>query len=272
MIGRAKFVGAMSTVLVATSVLAIGATAAYASKPTVSPGPGDSVTCSFGAKVKLSPPLKNDWNPSDHSSDPDQHVRDLPYTTYAAASQVSVAAKGKAISCSGTVAGHAVTGVKVTASALTGSPPFHADCAGLASPAPGTTFQSILSWKLDGALMSGNSTVTSSLATLIDAHGVGFELSSDPSHAGTSISGAFAGGTSDSKAYVDANTFSVLANSSHASSTSPSAPTVCEPSLKIKKAGTAAETAQSKSPKGFKKITIGPGVFDGSPSTLTIGS
>jgi hypothetical protein len=118
---NSKLVGTASAVLFATSVLAIGATAAYAGKPTVVPGPGDTVTCHLTAKVKLSPPLKNDWNPADHTTDPDSVVAALPYTTEAAASQVTTSAKGKGDTCTGTVAGHAVLGLKLTSSSTSGT-------------------------------------------------------------------------------------------------------------------------------------------------------
>jgi hypothetical protein len=111
-----------------------------------------------------------------------------------------------------------------------------------------------------------NSTITSRITSLIDGHGVDFTLAS------TSITGSFAGGTSTATAYVDPTTFSVLANSPKASSTSPVAPDVCEPSLKIKKAGHPDEVASLKAPKGFKKLSLGHGAFDQSPSTITISS
>jgi hypothetical protein len=266
---KSKLVGTASAVLVATSVLAIGATAAYAGKPTVVPGPGDTVSCHLTAKAKLSPPLKNDWDPADHSSDPDAVVAALPYTTEAAASAVTTSAKGKGDTCTGTVAGFAMTSLKLVSSSTSGTPPLHATCAGLASPGAGTTFQTILSYKLSGAVMA-DSTVTSDLASLIDGHGVGFALAAGPGHPGTVINGSFAGGSSNVHAYVDGTTFGILANSTKASSTAPTAPDVCEPGLKIKKAGTPGETATIKAPKGFKKLSIGPGAFDASPSTITI--
>jgi hypothetical protein len=213
--------------------------------------------------------LKNDWNPADHTTDPDAVVAALPYTTEAAASQVTTTAKGKGDTCTGTVAGHAVLGLKLTSSSTSVMPPLHADCAGLANPAATTTFQSVISWKLDGALMADTS-VTSTLGQLIDGHDVGFLLQSGPAFPGTSATGSFAGGSGEVKAYVDGTTFGILANSTKASSTAPTAPDVCEPGLKVKKAGTPGETVTIKAPKGFKKLSIGPGAFDQSPSTVTI--
>jgi hypothetical protein len=99
---------------------------------------------------------------------------------------------------------------------------------------------------------------------------VGFVLAAGSGHPGTIINGSFAGGSSNVHAYVDGTTFGILANSTKASSTAPAAPDVCEPGLKIKKAGTPGETATIKAPKGFKKLSVGPGAFDQSPSMITI--
>ena len=110
MLLKTKLAGAASAALVATSVLAIGATAAYAGKATLHATSG-SVTCTLSAKASLNPPLKNDWVAADHQdsfSEPDPAVRALPNTTFAAnngaPTAVTTTAKGKG-NCTGSFTG-----------------------------------------------------------------------------------------------------------------------------------------------------------------------
>ena len=188
---------------------------------------------------------------------------------FAAASSVTTTAKGKSLTCSGTVVdatshiGYPVSGMKISSTSTSTSTPPHADCTGLASPSPSTTFSSTLGWKLIGATMATPTVVTSSLATLIDGHGVGFQLTA------TAISGPFGGGHSVVKAYVDGATFTAM-SAGPATSTTPST-SPCWPRMKVKAATSKKpEKVKQLAGKGLKKIVLGPGLFDNAPSTLAI--
>src|SRR5664279_3002150 len=65
-----------------------------AAKPTVTAGPGSSISCSITAKIKVTPSLKNNWIQSQHASDPDAAVRAIVDTTFATNGPALISGKG----------------------------------------------------------------------------------------------------------------------------------------------------------------------------------
>jgi hypothetical protein len=266
----------------------VGANSASATPPTITAGPGSSVTCSFTAKAAfyegtgtLGGPapgaktaLRNDWKASDHSSDPGFNsktntsgdaavkaaVAAVPDTQFADVDPISTLSKGKSVSCSGTVTDGthtaSVTSVKTIGLSVSTMPAgTHATCAGLTS---GGTFDSILQWKASGAKVTNTTITGSSLAQLADSHGVGFKLT------GGTATGSFAGSTGETDAYLDAATGpAILAGILGPHVSSANAKTIktlnpCEPGLKIKIPKNPPDIASIKAGKGIKKIGIGP--------------
>lgn len=267
--------------LAAAGVVAISGAGAFVAAPeadaaiTITAGPGSSVTCDFNGSAKLAPTLVNDWSQAAHQADPATNatlksaIASIADVTYSVAGPVSTSAKGTGV-CTGTVTdgvnSTTVTAVKV-ASSSTGTSTDPATCSGLSTPSV-ATYTSTLSWTGATAKVAP-SVGTSGIATLVDAHGVGFTLAS------TSVTGSFAGGSTVSNVYIDANTFNA-ATGGPADSATPVPVSPCEAALSIK--FTAAGAANSgvgdsvsvklKKPKGLKGITLGPGLFDATPSSI----
>jgi hypothetical protein len=264
------------TVLATAGLGLVAPSAANAAKPTITAGSGSDVTCAIGGKAKLDPPLKNDWVQADHQSDPNGNatvvaaMASIPDTTYSVFGPVTTSAKIKSISCTGTVTDGTnianITSAKMTALSTNGDGVTPATCAGLVPDplAPPQTFDTHIDWKADTALVTSTD-ITSTLDSLIDAHGVGFELTS------TGITGSFAGGTSVADAYVGADAFNAISGTP-SDSVTPSA-SICEAQVNLKL--TPAEPGASdavkiklKKPKGLKTIVVGPGLFDSTDSNI----
>jgi hypothetical protein len=255
---KKQALAATSVVLVTLGMTAVTATSAWAGKPTITLGPGTSINCQITAKVKLTPSLKNDWSQAAHTTDPDPTVVALPDTVFASNGPTTTSAKAKG-TCTGTVSdgtqSFPVSSLKLTTSSTSGDSLTEATCSGLATPSATTTFSTTITLKAVGANVNPITT-TSNLATLIDTHGVGFQLGI---LSATGITGTPSGLTN---AYVDANTIGAILSTPSTSTVPSTSP--CEATIKFKKG-----VATLKAPKGFKKIAIGPGAFDATPSTLT---
>jgi hypothetical protein len=272
-----KWFGAAGAIVALGSAGFLTTGVAEGSTPTITAGAGSSVSCNIAGPAKLSPPLKNDWSKAAHSggnADPNSNatvkaaMASIPDTTYSAGS-VPVTTSAKVTgTCTGTVTDGtntaSVTGIQITSSSISAGTS-EATCSGLASPGT-STFTSIIKWTATGAKVTG-STATSTLATLGDAHGLGFELTAS----GANITGSFAGGTSDAKAYVDLTTINAIAGGPSTFDTPTTS--VCEPTLKEKFTAATAGASDAvgiklKPGKGLKLITIGPGL-DATPSSIT---
>jgi hypothetical protein len=91
---------------------------------------------------------------------------------------------------------------------------------------------------------------------------VGFELQNN--HSG--ITGSFAGGTSDSKLYIDGTTLNAIIGGP--STSAAQSPSICEPTLSGKFTAAVPGASDSvaiklKKPKGLKGITIDTGASQG---------
>lgn len=274
---------------------------AEAVKPTITAGPGSSVTCEFTAKAaftKAGAPvaLKNDWDDADHQSDPGFNsktntsgdaavtaaVAAVPDTTFSVAGPITTDSKGKTVTgtCSGTVTdgvnSASIDSAKIVSTA-TSAGVGQATCAGLADTSNAGTYNTVITWKSKTATITDTNT-SASIAALLDADGsIGFELTSS----GANITGSFAGGTADTKAYLDAKTGpGILAGITGPKVDSQNAGSIktlnpCEPSLKVKINKTPPDSATIKGGKGLKKIGIGPsganlfGAPNGKPSTIS---
>jgi len=285
-----------------TSLSVVGATSAFAGKPTITAGSGSLVSCDFTAKAGLTDALnakqalKNDWKASDHASDPGFNsktnssgdadvtaaVGAVPDTQFSVNGPITTTSKGKSTSCSGTVTDGTntanITGAKLLASSA-GTSTDPATCAGLADTSSAGGYDSIIQWKADTAKVADTTITGSTIASLIDPDGsVGFKLT------GGTATGSFAGGSGTTFAYLDAKTGpGILAavtgpkvNSSNAASIKTLNP--CEPALKVKINKTPPDLASIKAGKGIKKIGIGPsganliGPPNGKPSHIDIGA
>jgi hypothetical protein len=278
---------------------------AEAGKPTITAGAGSSVTCDFTAKASFlsgttPTALKNDWAQSAHQSDPGFNsktntsgdpkvtaaVGAVPDQQFSVNGPITTNSKGKTVtgSCTGTVTDGtntaAITSATIvsTATSTTSNP---ATCAGLADTSNAGAYNTTVTWKSTTATITPTSG-TASIAALLDPDGsVGFELTSS----GAQITGSFAGGNADTKAYLDAKTGpTILAgitgptvDSSNASSIKTLNP--CEPGLKVKIVkDPAPDTAAIKAGKGIKKIGIGAsganllGPPNGKPSTISFSA
>jgi len=252
-----------TVIAAATTALAVGglvggsALNASAAKPTITATSGN-VNCSITAKTKLSPSLKNNWVQSQHQSDPNAAVRAIPNTTFAQNGPVLVTAKAKSVSCSGTASQGAttlaVTGAKIS---LTNDPAnpggtSPATCTALLTNTPPSTakYISTIKWKATGGKLNNTVVTGSSIAP----SGLGFSIT------GGTITGSFAGGSSNSQANVDNATIVALTNPPPSSSSPDTGP--CHARLKLKNATpTKPASASLKPPKGLKKIGIPSGTF-----------
>jgi hypothetical protein len=237
----------------------VGGTALSASAKTATiTATSGNVNCNITAKAKLAPSLKNNWVQSDHSSDPNAAVRAIPNTTFASNGPVQTNAKAKSTSCSGTASQgsvHAtVTGAKIS---LTNDPAHPgssnpATCTAFLSNDPPSTAQYIVTvrWKASGAKLIDTTIKGAGIAPA----GLGFAIT------GGTVSGSFAGGSSNAQANVDGATITTV-TAGPPSSAHPDTG-ACQPRLKLK-AATAKKPASAslKSPKGFKKIGVPSGTF-----------
>jgi hypothetical protein len=266
---------------------------ASASTPTITAGPGSHVHCTFSAVAKLSPGLLNDWTQSDHSNDTSAPnatqkaaIASIPNTTYAANSGaptvVQTATKGATISCSASTVVDAtntsltdtITGGSIASTASSAGTD-EATCAGLLNQTGSTQFTTIIKWTGTTAKINPT-TVTTTLQALADigTDGVGFELSADTRSSDSSaqkfgsIAGSFAGGVTDTKAYIDGVTLtSILAGPATLttdpsdSNVGPIPPGLCQPSIQVKAGSNAPGVSDSvaikvKKNKGLKSITL----------------
>jgi hypothetical protein len=270
-----KFLVASSAGVVALAGLAtFGVGVASAKTITITHVTSASVTCHITAKVGLVPGLKNNWVKTDHASDPDVAVKNIPNTQFASTTPVSTSAKAKSVSCTGTATGNdgtttgtaTVTGIKLTLTQATPSvdnPPLTvggSTCAGLlAGTQPGdvaATYKSVIDFKTSGAKLGETIINGSSIAP----SGLGFGIT------GGTISGSFAGGSSSSQANVDGTTIAAITAAAPTSAAPTPTSALCQPTLKIKPASPKkAESVSLKAPKGLKKI----GIIDSSTITLT---
>jgi hypothetical protein len=237
---------------VATGGLVVATTGVSgAGKPTVTAGPGSTINCNITAKVKLAPSLKNNWVQSQHASDPDAAVRNIPDTTFAANGPVLISVKGSG-SCTGTVTDGVntlpVTGVKFSVA----NDPAHlgsatpANCSSLVTGMPPSTAEYDTS--ITYSAVGGKVTPTTITDGVIPP--ATFSIS------GGTISGSFAGGTSSTNGVPDSTTVGAVTQAP-ASSTNPvPAFPQCEASIKIKPAGKHPESATLKAPKGLKQVLI----------------
>jgi len=272
---------------------------ASGSTPLITAGPGSHVHCTITGTAKLAPALANDWSQAAHSggnADPGDAgaapapivskdaatytgnatiaaaVASIPNTTYTAnggaPTAVTTTAKVATASCTSTlvkdITTPTITDNVVSASIASGSISTGANeatCGGLANTS-GTTFQSIIKWKGTTAKITPT-TVVSNLAAIADIGntGVGFDLTADGT-GGTSITGSFAsatGGSSESKAFIDATTLNAILGASATSATQTTS--VCEPLLTGKFTPAAAGASDAiaiklKKPKGLKAIGV----------------
>lgn len=275
----------------AGAIVALGSAGFLSSVPgasgatiTITAGTGSSVSCTIAGTAKLAPTLVNDWSQAQHSganADPNANatvkaaMASIPNDTFSAGTVAVTTSSKVSATCTGTVTdGTNTTGVAsatITSSSISAGTS-EATCSGLASPGS-STFSSTIAWKGTGTTKIANTTSTLALASLVDTHGVGFDLTANPSTAGTSISGSFAGGSTETKAYIDGTTLNAIAGGPSTFDT-PST-SVCEATLssKFTPAGPGVSDSVAiklKKPKGLKQITIGPGLFDNTPSSLTI--
>jgi len=295
----------------AAGFLAVPNSSAGGTVPPLVAGAGSSVTCSVAGPAKLAPALADDWIAADHASDPTAvptwkaAIASIPTHTYASFGPVSTSAKIGTVagSCTGTVtddggATHeTILSGKLAALSVSGDNVTEATCGGLASAATGggedgpQTFDSVISW----TSVSGRKIAPSDIhATLkgITAGGTGFGLESGPAHSADGglagdITGSFGGGSSETKAYIDAvsltaltiATFEITPSIAH-----PDLGDVCEPTASIKTT-TASDTLGAltsdgisikvKKPKGLKSIVLGNTAAQGCvsschDSTITI--
>jgi len=237
---------------------------AHSSDPGDAFGPGSTATIKGGIASKTDPDVTN--NATIKAA-----VASIPDTVYAANSgnPTVVHTAAKVVStgtCSNTHVVDATTPSLtaevasisiVSTSDSTGAN--EATCGGLADTS-GTQFQSTVTYKSTSTTKIAPSVITSNLAAIADIGntGVGFDLTADGT-GGTSITGSFAGGSSESKAYIDGTTLNAILGASATSAAQ--ATSVCEPTMsgKFTPAALGASDAVAiklKKPKGLKAITI----------------
>lgn len=251
---------------VAFAGLAVAGDVASAAKPTITAGPGSSVTCTMQpSAAKLKPALKDNWVAAAHASDPWDGVAALPDTTLALPGPVAVKLKVKSLSCTGTVTDGTNTAPVTSLQVSLGNDPANpgstnpATCAGLVAPDPENPstarYNATLKWKATGAKVT-DTTITGSQ---IGSAGGNFSIS------GGTITGSFAGGSSSTTGSPDLETVAAFFSSTAfqpnlVTSATPDAGGPCQGSLKIKlKKGV--ETATLKAGKGVKKIGLAGGTF-----------
>ena len=244
---------------VATSGLVAATTGvSVAAKPTITAGPGSSLSCNITASAKLSPGLKNDWVQADHSTDPDPAVVALPNTTFGAAGPVIVSVKGSG-TCTGTVTDGvntaSVTAVKFS---LTNDPAHLGNnsrgiCSSLVTGMPPSTaeYDTTIDYTAIGAK------VTPTTVTDQTTPPASFNIQ------GGVVTGSFAGGTASASGVPDSTTINAVLQGAPTSTDPVPAYPQCQPSLKLK-TGKHGPEASLKAPKGLKKLSLVSG------STLSI--
>jgi len=291
--------------LVAPSTQAGGVT-----PPIVAGGPGSHVTCQITGSTTLTPALADDWLASEHSADPssvatfrDSIASIATHTFSAGAVPVATGGKSVAASCTNThvvdVTDHSRTAEIASASISTSGTSTGADeatCDNLANPpnpdGPKEVLTSVIKWTAtDTTKKIAPTTVHAELSAYNDVGtddgktntGAGFHLDSNSSLPDTSIEGSFAGGTSQSVAYIDATTVQALAvDSFHLRQGVDSAgnaliASVCQPTVQVKATPASDLVGDSvsikvKKPKGLKKIIIGSsGAQNASPLIQAAG-
>jgi hypothetical protein len=274
---RRYILGAGAAALALGGATVIGTSAAGAKAPTIEHVTSGSVTCSMTSKAKIAPKLKNNWTQAAHSGDIPA-VAALPDTVFADPATVTVSAKAKTTSCSGSVSDGvttaAVTSLKLSlrqVSNAVDNPPLGAGgtCTNLLSGTnpedQAATYAMDLTIKGAGAKIAPT-TITGS--TITPGGGLGFIID------GGTITGSFAGGSASSQAYIDADTLAAVTASPATSAAPVPTSTKCEAALKIKsktKKGVTTTTAQLKKPKGMNKIVIGNNLLaPNDPSRITI--
>jgi hypothetical protein len=254
---RRTLIAAATTALAVGGLVGGSAVEASAKTPLITATSGN-VNCSITAKVKLSPSLKNNWVQSEHSSDPNAAVRAIPNTTFAQNGPVLTTAKAKSVSCSGTASQGSVTATVTGAKISLANDPAHpggtspATCTALLTNNPPSTAQyiSTIKWKATGAKLA-DTTITGST---IAPSGLGFAVT------GGTVTGSFAGGSSNSQANVDGATITAITAGPPSSSSPDNGP--CHARLKLKAATSKKPASASlKNPKGLKKIGIPSGTL-----------
>jgi len=251
-------VGTAALAVAASGLVAITAGVSGASKPTITAGPGSSLSCNITAKGKLSPGLKNDWVQADHSTDPDPAVVAIPNTTFGSNGPVIVSIKGSG-TCTGTVTDGvntaSVTAIKFS---LTNDPAHlgnnsEATCSSLVTGMPPSTaeYDTNITYTAIGAKVTPTTVTDQTIPP------ASFDTS------GGTITGSFAGGTSSASGVPDSTTISAVLQAAPTSTDPVPAYPQCQPSLKLK-TGKNGPEASLKAPKGLKKLSLVSG------STLSI--
>ena len=274
----------------------VAAPGADAATVTLNAGTGSSVTCTITGSVKISPPLMDNWDHTQHTNDPNTNetvkaamasIPDVPFS----AGHVPVTTTSKSTAtCSGTAVDPTITtgpnSAPITSATITStsisSGTNDATCLNLNSSTGSTDLHSIITWKTTASgFKIAASDVHSDVSQLIDGHGAGFKITP------TSSTGSFAGGSGETDAYVDKATIDALGDGA-ASGNPPTFdngaplgafgnPVLCQPTLSEKFTPASSGPAQGssdaiaiklKKPKGLKAITIGP-ALDSTASTLT---
>jgi len=220
--------------LIAPTTSAVGVT------PTYTAGPGSHVHCTFTSTTKLTPPLADDWNASEHTNDPSTSVQtfkeaiksihDNTFSNGGLGGTPQVVTQSKttitAATCNNTHIEDAtthqtveITGASITTtgtSAGTDEP----TCDNLANADPNAQkeiLQSTIKWTTaTGGPKVAPTTAHSELAAFKDIGtgsgntGVGFNLDSNATLLDTDISGSFGGGTAHTTAYLDGTTLVAL--------------------------------------------------------------
>ncbi len=263
---RKTVIAASAGAVAVAGLAALGGGTAYAGKVTVTAGPGSSVSCSITGKAKISPALKDNWVKADHQDDANAAVRALPDTSFASNGPVSVSSKSSG-TCTGTATdGTNSTSVTAAKISLVTSPtnPGGTDpatCANLVAPDeenPSTARYNVsIKWKAAPNKIADTTVTNAEISSAGGAFGV----------SGGTITGSFAGGTSNTSANPDGATIAAFLSSTAiqpklVSSSNPSGGTPCQASLKAKAAtDKKPATASLKAPKGVKKIGLASGSF-----------
>ncbi len=257
---RRLLIGASALTVALAGLAVVSATTAGAKTPTITAGPGSSISCNITASVKASPSLKDDWVQSQHTSDPVAAVAAIPDTTFASNGPVIITVKGTG-TCTGSVTDGVntapVTAVKFS---LTNDPAHlgnttEASCSSLVTGVPPSTaeYDTSISYTATGAKVTPT-TVTDQVIPPAT-----FNIS------GGTVSGSFAGGTSSASGVPDSTTVGAVLQAPPTSSSPVPVYPQCQPTLSVKtKKGVT--TATLKAPKGLKKIGIVAG------STLDLSS
>jgi hypothetical protein len=233
------------------------APSASAATPLITATTGN-VNCTITGKVKLAPPLKNNWVQAGHQTDPFLAVRAIPNTTIAANGPISTSGTVKSVSCAGP-ASNGVTTAQVTAAKIklsvdpanpgSANP---ATCIALLTNVPPNTAKYVLAvtWKASGAKLVPTTITGASIAP----SGLGFAVT------GGVVTGSFATGVANSQVNVDTATILAVTAAAPSSTAPDTGP--CHARLKLKNATpTKPQSASLKPAKGLKKIGIPSGTF-----------